>query len=92
MWLIVGASFAGMMGQHDEPGVIQSEMFYLLCASAASWWLVADCRDSTPAMAPVRAASDEHWRPGRVYLALWGALPLLVLLAAWMSYAIAEGR
>ncbi|MBX7073156.1 MAG: hypothetical protein K1X71_08400 [Pirellulales bacterium] len=92
MWLIVGASFAGMMGQHDEPGVIQSEMFYLVCASAASWWLVADCRNSTPAMAPVRAASDEHWRPGRVYLALWGALPLLVLLAAWMSYAIAEGR
>jgi peptidoglycan/xylan/chitin deacetylase (PgdA/CDA1 family) len=87
--LIVGASFAGSLPQLASPSVATSEVFYIVCASAASFAILFH---GPPRQTPVHASrtrADAAWQAGWSYWAGWFMVPALVVGLAGISVAIA---
>ena len=89
LWLILGASFAGSLPHLASPGVATSEIFYIICATAASFAILMHSDGSEPLVVCNRARSDLAWKSGWRYWGSWLIVPALVICLAWISVSIA---
>jgi len=87
--VIVGASFAGFLPNLASPSVATSEVFYVICASAASFAILVHPDDRAPKVRHQRGPSDLAWTPGWSYWGSWLLVPVLVASLAWFSVSIA---
>lgn len=87
--VILCGSFTGFLPTLASPSVATSEVFYLLCASAASFAILVHSEDGAPRTAVERPRSDRRWTSGWRYWGCWLLVPLLVAALAWISASIA---
>lgn len=90
MGIILGLSFAGSVYRLDSPSVATSEVYYFLCAVAATVSMVVGPRAAEPRTSADLSRHDAAWNVTWRYAAAWLTVPLLVLLMAWCSLSIVQ--
>lgn len=87
--VIFCGSFAGFLPTLKSTSVATSEIFYILCASAATVAILVQGSGRAPTTRPGRARSDRFWASGWGYWLCWPLVAALAVGLAWFSASIA---